>query len=496
MSGYEFQELQQTAYGELSVSELSPQIQLQFPYNINAAQAIAFPGNGGTVVGANQTATCTTGTASDGFGLLLSRDVLKYSAGQGGLARFSTVYTAGVANSEQIHGIGNGLNGFFFGYNGADFGVLRREGGMTEIRELTVTTGSTTAEDLTITLDGIAVTNVSVTNTGDVTKTALEIANHNFSGVGNGWGAIPRGDKVTFVGVDDASHPGTYSLSGATTAVGTFAQIVVGANANDVWVSQTSWNMDKMDGNGPSGINLDQTKGNVYEIKYQWLGFGPITFSIVNPATGSITPVHRIEFGNSSTTPSVCNPTFPLFMSCLNKGNTSNVIMKTSSMAAFIEGREGQLGPVFATDKVGAIATGTNERPLLTIRNKQVYQSTINQVRIAPVFISVLSDLNNINATVTVRVYLDALPLTSTSYSDVNSNSSVVEVDSSSTDFDTSEAQFRASFLLTSRDSRVIDVEKILKKASPRQTIMITIEPSNSSTSNIVGATISWRELF
>ena len=38
-----------TAFGEVSMAEPTPQVQVQFPYNINTAQLIIFPGNGGTI---------------------------------------------------------------------------------------------------------------------------------------------------------------------------------------------------------------------------------------------------------------------------------------------------------------------------------------------------------------------------------------------------------------------------------------------------------------
>lgn len=485
-----------TAFGEVTIAQMSPQIQAQFPYNINSAQWIIFPGNGGSVTNGDNHANVSTGTNTDGFGFILSRDVLKYNAGQGALARFSTKYTTGVANSEQIHGLGSKLDGYFFGFNGTDFGVLRRSSGTPEIRVLTITTGSSTAEDITITLDGIAVTNVTVSNSGDPTVTAREIAEHIYASVGTGWGALSAGNEVTFISVEPTSLSGTYSLSGATTAVGTFAQTTAGSAPTDSWIAQTAWNIDRMDGTGPSGMILDPTKGNIYQIRYQWLGYGAISYYMENDSTGRFQLVHRINYSNANTFPSSSNPTFGFFMSALSDGSTTDLTVSSSSMGAFIEGIELGLGPNFSAENLFAIGNVTAEEPVLTIRNKQVYQSQINRVRINPTSLTLTSNLNDTKGNTVFRTYLMATPENGTSYTDINTNSSVVEFDSLSLDFDTSEAILQSTFLLSATESQLFQLEDLRNKIGPGITFMITAQPSKGHATNEVGATINWRELF
>ena len=45
------------------------------------------------------------------------------------MTRFTGIFTSGVANSTQRVGIGDDDDGFFFGYNGVDFGILRIQDG-------------------------------------------------------------------------------------------------------------------------------------------------------------------------------------------------------------------------------------------------------------------------------------------------------------------------------------------------------------------------------
>ena len=43
-------------------------------------------------------------------------------------------------------------------------------------------------------------------------------------------------------------------------------------------INQANWNMDKLDGTGPSGVNLNWTKAQHFVVEYQWLGVGTIRF--------------------------------------------------------------------------------------------------------------------------------------------------------------------------------------------------------------------------
>jgi len=489
-------DIPKTAFDEMLVAELTPLVQAQFTYGINSLQFLQFPGNGGTIAGTDGMAVLNSGTSADGFSIMLSNDVVRYNAGQGTLARFSGLYTTGVADSEQTIGLGFNLHGLFFGYNGTDFGVLRRDGGQTEMRKLTVTTASTTAENITITLDGVAETTVAVTNSGDVAVTAKEIADHNYLNVGNGWATEVAGDEVTFFSIDAASHSGSYSLSGATTAVGNFAQIAAGNTSTDSWVAQSSWNGDVMDGTGRSGITLDPTKGNVFQIRYEWLGFGRLQFSIQNPNTGEFIEVHSIAYGNANTAPSLDNPTMSLSATCRNMGSTTDLTLRSASMAGLIEGIDSDIGPTFSCDRLYTIGNTIAEEPVLTIRGMQPYNGLVNQIRNQLLSFSLTSDLNDSRATTTFRVYKGATPISGTSYSDVASGQSATQCDKSSTDVDLTGAEEIDSFILSATESKIIDIRAVNEKVGPPQTITITAQPSKGHATNEIGAAINWRELI
>ena len=43
-------------------------------------------------------------------------------------------------------------------------------------------------------------------------------------------------------------------------------------------INQANWNLDKLNGTGKSGVNLDWTKAQHFVVEYQWLGVGTIRF--------------------------------------------------------------------------------------------------------------------------------------------------------------------------------------------------------------------------
>ena len=481
-----FIEPDKSAFGEQAVSELTPVVQVQFPYNINT-DIWEIRDNNGTASVVSNMANLSTGAAANQSSTILTRVPVKYNPGQGAIVRGTPLYTTGAANSTQYWGIGNTTDGYFFGFNGTAFGILRRQGGKPETQRLTVTTGSSHAENITITLNSVADATVAVTNTADVTLTANEIAAHDYSDVGEGWEAHSMGDRVFFTSYSDGAKAGTYTLSGATSAVGTFAQSLAGVAATETVVAQTAWSEDVMDGTGPSGVTLDPTKGNVYQIRYQWLGFGAVEFSIEKPSTGALVLVHRIEYANANTVPSVDNPTLPLYASARNTSNTSDIVLQVGSMGGFVEGRAPTQGLPHSLS-VEASGIGTTETPVMTIHNHDIYQSTVNRVR--GMFTLASAAVEGTQPS-TVRIRKNAT-LTGASFSALDVNASVMHVDTAATAVSGGTIVFSES--VEKIGSVSIDLEKLGIDLVPPEFLTLSIEASAATVETV--STLNWQELF
>jgi hypothetical protein len=65
----------------------------------------------------------------------------------------------------------------------------------------------------------------------------------------------------------------------------------------DVKIPQSEWNLDTMDGLGPSGYDLDLTKMQMFYIDYSWYGAGYIRWGL-RGVDGNITYVHKMPNNN------------------------------------------------------------------------------------------------------------------------------------------------------------------------------------------------------
>lgn len=258
------------------------------------------------------------------------------------------------------------------------FGILYVKNGVREVRTLTITTASTTNENITVTLNSVAYT-VAVTNSGNINRTVYEIS----QGTYNGWNTYPSGSTVIFIRASAGSANNTYSIT-ATTAVGSFVRTKAGVASTDTFIPQSSWNGDKMDGTGRSGVTLDPTKGNVYQIGAQYLGFGIIIFKIEasfqdNNNSSWIT-VHTIKNPNTLTTPIFSNPSFPFTMASYSAGSTTNLSVRCASYAGFIEGNKMLHGGRFSyTRSLTTVAATPTLYVLFTVLNKRYYGGKSNQ---------------------------------------------------------------------------------------------------------------------
>ena len=115
------------AFGELAIAEYTPIIQLKYPYDINEHLVVTQSLNLGIVSQSNSMAIIGSGTGSNSSASLESVIALRYQPGQGAVIRFTAVFTSGSDSSKLEAGYGDDVDGFFFGYSGSNFGIMRRQ---------------------------------------------------------------------------------------------------------------------------------------------------------------------------------------------------------------------------------------------------------------------------------------------------------------------------------------------------------------------------------
>lgn len=365
-------------FGSVHSEKLTPIFQSDAVYGINGGQELTNVSGSGTATVADSMFTVTTGTTIYSQGVILGRKRLRYRAGQGVVGRFAGMFTTGVADSYQVAGFGHSEDGVYFGYKNTEFGILYTNRGVRATYTLTVTTGATSASNATVTLNGVAFT-VALTAASNIQRTVWELSQATYTG----WDAYPSGATVVFVRKAAGTTAGAFTYGAGTTgSVASIALTKGGASETQEFIAQTDWNGDKLDGSGPSGFTIDPTKGNVYQVNIQYLGFGPIVFMIEVPKAGNnpdFTIVHTLQVTNARTTTTFGNPSFPFTMAAYSAGSTTDLTIKVGSFSGFIEGAKVLHGNRFTYFNSITTVGSTNIQALFTIMNTRYYGGRSNQ---------------------------------------------------------------------------------------------------------------------
>ena len=87
-------------------------------------------------------------------------------------------------------------------------------------------------------------------------------------------------------------------------------------------IAQTSWNVDKLDGNGPSGKTLDLTKAQILWFDIEWLGVGTVRAGFV--IDGELIHCHSFQHANNITSTYMTTASLPLRYEIENLDGTSS----------------------------------------------------------------------------------------------------------------------------------------------------------------------------
>jgi hypothetical protein len=87
-------------------------------------------------------------------------------------------------------------------------------------------------------------------------------------------------------------------------------------------VAQADWNVDPMDGTGPSGITLDISKAQILWMDLEWLGVGTVKMGFV--INGSFYICHEWNHANLITSTYITTASLPLSCEVTNTGATAS----------------------------------------------------------------------------------------------------------------------------------------------------------------------------
>lgn len=478
-----------SGFGELETVTPRPTSQVAFVYGLNPLLVTTdVYGVGASVTQVNGEAVMTSGTSTDGYARLVSKKVAKYRAGQATMAKWTARFTTGSAGNRQMAGLYNIEAGYQFGYNGTAFGILYTEAATVEVQTLTVNAAPTGAGNVTVTLDAGTPVVVAVTNQPNTSVTASEIAAANYTQTAGGWDAQAVANVVYFTRrTAGSAGASTFSAGAVPGIAATFAVLTTGANPTEQFIPQASWNQDRFDGTGPSGQTIDPTKGNIYGVQFQYLGYGDAYFYVVNGLTGRPQLVHVVRNANTRTSTNLRNPNLYITWESRNTGTGTSVTMRGASGGAFVEGTVAFLGEQFAVPPVAVTAGAGTETAILSLRANTVYLNRQSTAQLQVDRISVACDGTK---TVLFKVYKNAT-LTAPRWQNVNSTTSAASYDQNATGFSAGSGTLVYAFSVSKTGNStesLTDVDLFLQ-AGDYLTITAT-----SVNANDVAATIVWIE--
>jgi hypothetical protein len=173
---------------------------------------------------------------------------------------------------QNLLGLFDSQNGMFFEYDGSDLYVVKRSSTFQISGRVSVTQGSNT-----------------------VTQTDPEFGTNFSNQLRPGNFIVIRGQSYRVESIaSDTTMTITPSYRGASAD---FVQVAVTV---DQKIKQQDWNLDTMDGNGPSGFTLDLTKMQMFYIDYSWYGAGFVRWGL-RGIDGTVYYVHKMLNNNTNS---------------------------------------------------------------------------------------------------------------------------------------------------------------------------------------------------
>ena len=225
-------------------------------------------------------------------------------------------------------------------------------------------------------------------------------------------------DTLKFAGLSDGDNGFEFQLNGTT------AQFKLYSNSDngDQTITQSNWNLDKLDGTGASGITLDLTKEQILVIDFQALYVGRVRVGF--DIDGVIVPAHQFLHANDTDYPYIATANLPVRCGMTCTGTVSTAMNFVCCAVVSEGGVDDTIGYEFISEANVTASNGTRTY-MQSIRPKTTFNSITNRSSISLVEVELLVTGNS-------PVFWELCvgqALTSTSYSDINSTYSAMEVD-------------------------------------------------------------------
>ena len=148
--------------------------------------------------------------------------------------------------------------------------------------------------------------------------------------------------------------------------------------SNTESIPQSAWNVDPMNGNGPSKIVLDLSKTTIFTLDYEWLGVGRVRAGFV--IDGKTYYVHHFNHANSFSVAYMTSPNQPVRYE-IRQTEIGSGEMQHICSTVISEGGEQNVGNPFSiyANSISNIGS-TYFCPILILRKNMNYKNIVSQI--------------------------------------------------------------------------------------------------------------------
>lgn len=168
----------------------------------------------------------------------------------------------------------------------------------------------------------------------------------------------------TKVGYFDGTNGVYFRRSGSTL----YFEIMKNGSVSET-VAQASWNGDKMDGTGVSGVTLDPTKTQILYMDFEWLGVGTVRCGFVQD--GKLYVCHSFHHANTATSVYMTTATLPVryeIEDSAGAGDPSSLQQICSTVMS--EGGYNQKSAPIWARRTAVMTATTSFQPIVSIQIK------------------------------------------------------------------------------------------------------------------------------
>jgi hypothetical protein len=283
------------------------------------------------------------------------------------------------------------------------------------------------------------------------------------------------------------NNDGLFFIQDGTNGFGVCERTSTSGSPVDTIIYQSSWNVDKLDGTGPSGITLDVTKTQILIIDFQWLGVGTVRYGF--DIGGQVMYVHKSHHANTIFTQVYIKSAWlPLRYEIVNTNTTSATgALKQICSSVSSEGGSEHVGNLYTASNLTVVSVTTAAWvPIASI----TINSTLNSYPYrGQIQLSSFETLATGSNSASIAIFENAT-LTGASWSTVNA-ASAVSSDTASTAISGGTIRY-TGFNGGKSNSQILPSFFVYGYAGDTFTVAARGVGGNTS----VSASINWREIL